>query len=199
MPKKRKSLEHADKSYDHETHLLLRARDGDKKAFEEFHDALEKVVRDFTISRADSLGPQDRDDIVQEVFTRLSEQLHNFRGDSLARTYVLSITKNVVRQKLSEQSKFCKLHVQNTDILSNYPDPQTLPHCCKSDPTELLNAVEQAKAQLTDKRRQAFALVCQEGLAVPDAAKLAGCSYKTFRRRLDLARRKIQEALEGLE
>jgi len=184
---------------DKHTRLLIGAKNGDSEAFDDLQRSLEKVVRDFTISLDGSLDSADRDDVVQEVFLKLFEQLHNYREESSAKTYVLSIAKNVVRQKLSKRNRIRKIHIQDVEDIENHPNLKTLEPDFELKFLEFCEAIERAKAQLTDKQRQAVELVFQDGLSVSDATELIGCSYKTFRRRLDLARQKMRDDLKGFD
>jgi len=182
---------------DKHTKLLIGAKNGDSEAFDDLQRSLEKVVRDFTISLDGSLDSADRDDVVQEVFLKLFEQLHNYREESSAKTYVLSIAKNVVRQKLSKRNRIRKIHIQDVEDIENHPNLKTLEPDFELKFLEFCEAIERAKAQLTDKQRQAVELVFQDGLSVPEAVKMTGYPYKLFWRHLDVGRAKLRKALEN--
>jgi RNA polymerase sigma factor (sigma-70 family) len=58
------------------------------------------------------------------------------------------------------------------------------------------DALIRALADLSEREREAVLIVAWDGLAGPDAAKVAGCSVNAFHVRLSRARRRLQNSLD---
>src|ERR1051325_1909758 len=72
------------------TRLFLAARDGDRGAL--LH-AVHSSQADVWRLASHLVGRDDADDVTQDVFVRAWKALPAFRGDSSARTWLLSITR----------------------------------------------------------------------------------------------------------
>jgi len=72
------------------TRLFLAARDGDRTAL--LH-AIRTSQADVWRLAYHLVGPDDADDVTQDTFVRAWKALPAFRGDSSARTWLLSITR----------------------------------------------------------------------------------------------------------
>jgi len=177
------------------TRLLLKAGRGDMKAFEQLYAALWPVVTDYIASLDGSMGLHQREDLVQEALFRTWSNLARFRGEASAKTFVFAIAKHVLRQELSRRGKLPTFHVADVDGLAGTYVFDRPTDREDTDRVELRRSIEQALAKLPLLQREAFQLICGRGISVVEAAKLVGCSYKVFRRRLDVARKKLQASL----
>src|SRR5215831_1718933 len=72
------------------TRLFLAARDGDRTAL--LH-AVQGSQADVWRLARHLVGPDDADDVTQDTFVRAWRALPSFRGDSSARTWLLSIAR----------------------------------------------------------------------------------------------------------
>ena len=70
-------------------------------------------------------------------------------------------------------------------------------HGLQSDTdARLRETIDQAKDGLTALQRQAFELVCRQGLSVAEAAAKAGCPKNVLSKRLHDARKQLLQKLE---
>jgi RNA polymerase sigma-70 factor, ECF subfamily len=72
------------------TRLFLAARDGDRTAL---LDAVRSSQTDVWRLAYHLVGPDDADDVTQDAFVRAWKVVPAFRGNSSARTWLLSITR----------------------------------------------------------------------------------------------------------
>src|SRR6266851_10115075 len=77
--------------------LLLRARDGDLAAFEEFVRLFERRVRALLSRLLDDL--RDVDEAAQDVFVQAWRNLDRFRGDAAPFTWLYRIAVNEALQR----------------------------------------------------------------------------------------------------
>lgn len=157
------------------TLTALAARDGDQAA-------LGRFVRD---SQADvwrlAAHLVDRgaaDDLTQEVYERALAGLHAFRGDSSARTWLLSIARrtciDTIRRRTRMRTRDDRLRALAVDRSR---------HLAGHD-VELQELV----AMLEPDRRAAFALTQLLGYSYAEAAEVCGCPVGTIRSRVARAR-----------
>jgi len=84
--------------------LLARLRDGDDPAaWREFYDKYGELLAGF--ARRWNLQPADRDDVVQEVLSRLTQAMPQFEydpGRGTFRGYLKTIAGNIIRDRLRQ-------------------------------------------------------------------------------------------------
>lgn len=134
-------------------------------------------------------------DIAQDVFLRAFTKMESFRGESSARTWLLSITANrckdhlrswSMRHEVAEDNGFQReVALANTE---RDVEEQLLRD-------ELWNAVH----QLPVKYREAVILYYLQELTSAEVALVVGTTEQTVRTRLHRARLMLQERLERKE
>ena len=163
---------------DEMTGLAMGAREGDR-------DALERFVR---ASQADvwrlcaHLGGRDRaDDLCQETFIRAIGALRSFRGESSARTWLLSIARRVcaddIRHSQRKRALFTRLSVEHR------PEERA--------PVDQRVVLDDLVRSLEPDRRDAFVLTQMIGLSYEETAVVCGCPVGTVRSRVSRARSEL--------
>lgn len=187
-------MDNAPRHIDPHTALLLRARRGDARAFEQLYAALRPSVEGFVTSMDGELPAHEREDLVQEVFVRAWLSLANYRGQARGSTFIFGIARNVMlerlRARIRERAKLAAWH-RGMGQSSRYTDHAS----AEDDDLEVAQAIRNGIARLSRKQRQAMELVFDAGLSVLQASAVAGCSLKAFRQRLDRARQALRSAL----
>ena len=84
------------------TRLALQARAGDTRALGRFVEAGYQEVWRFCASL---ISGKEADDLCQETFARAVKALPNFRGDSSARTWLLSIARHTCADEVRARSR----------------------------------------------------------------------------------------------
>lgn len=154
-----------------------RAAAGDVDAFERLYRRHAAHVR---ATAAWLLGDSDVDDAVQEVFIRLWNKIHLFRGSSSFGTWFGRLTVNVVlRQRANSR--------RDTDRLSSNEDATDL---IAARPRELEAAmdIESAVAALPARARDVFVLHDVQGLEHEEIGEMLGIAASTSRSQLARAR-----------
>jgi RNA polymerase sigma-70 factor (ECF subfamily) len=177
-------MSNADTTRDDDRRLMFRLAQGDVDAFKQLYETFFPCVAAF-LARS---GSPNLDDLTQEVFVRLWERRRRFQGRSSAKTYLIGIAQNVLRES-QRQSIRWPMSCDN-GLLDHVPSAADQP-----DP-ELPEIIDQAKASLSPNQLQAIELVYHCRIKPADAAALAGCSYKAMCRRLEAARARLRQILE---
>lgn len=168
---------------DEVTQDLVRAADGDSAAFDRFVRSTEQDVRRF-LSWWGRLG-NDLDDVVQETYLRAFRGISTYRGDSVARSWVLSIARRAGADHVARQRRIDRAVAAVADRSSMVQSAD--------DSSHLADMVR----ELPDPHREAFVLVRVMGYSYDDAARIIGCPRGTVQSRVARARLRLVEALRS--
>jgi RNA polymerase sigma-70 factor (ECF subfamily) len=161
------------------TELLLAAQDGDRLALSAW---IRRSQGEVWRLCAQLVSREQADDVTQEVFLRAYRALPAFRGDSSARTWLLSIARRTCADAVRELRRRRKL-------ATRFERPSYEP-----DPARAVT-VEALLAGLDPERRLAFVLTQVLGLSYAAAAEICECPVGTIRSRVARARADLVEAL----
>ncbi|MCD9143199.1 sigma-70 family RNA polymerase sigma factor [Streptomyces albireticuli] len=174
------------------TAWALAARGGDADAVEHFIRATQHDVRRY-VARL-SNDPQGADDLVQETYLRALRSLPRFEGRSSARTWLLTIARRTVVDRLRFNA--ARPRLSDTDDWQSAAE--------RTQSAELPGfdegvALSQLLDRLPYERREAFVLTQLLGLPYAEAAVVAGCPVGTVRSRVARAREALIVQLETAE
>ena len=161
------------------TELLLAAQDGDQLALSAW---IRRSQAEVWRLCAQLVSRDQADDVTQEVFLRAYRALPAFRGDSSARTWLLSIARRTCADAVRDLRRRRKL-------AARFERPADEP-----DPARAVT-VEALLAGLDPERRLAFVLTQVLGLSYADAAEICACPVGTIRSRVARARADLVERL----
>ncbi|MDM8551665.1 sigma-70 family RNA polymerase sigma factor [Desulfobacterales bacterium HSG2] len=184
-------------SYD-EARLISLLKQGDEEAFrilvQQYQSRLFGIAYGIILEREESL------DIVQDVFLKVWQKIHTFRGDSSISTWLRRITVN---QCLNWQRRWKRRfrwhhHPLERDDAGDYPEMGTddyLPETLYRK-KELEEIIQQKLGELPEDARAVFVLRETEGLSYDEIAKLLKIKRGTVSSRLFYARKKLKELLK---
>jgi RNA polymerase sigma-70 factor, ECF subfamily len=155
--------------------LAFAARTGRSAAFDALVVGSYDHVRRFCAALVDR---QSADDLTQETYYRCIRALPRFRGDSSARTWLLSIARHVCADELRSRSRFRRADLDDIESTDAPVTPDIADEIAISD---LL-------AKLDANRREAFFLTQIVRLSYGEAASICGCPVGTIRSRVARAR-----------
>jgi RNA polymerase sigma-70 factor (ECF subfamily) len=171
------------------TRLFLAARDGDRTAL--LH-AIRASQADVWRLSAHLVGRDDADDVTQDAFVRAWKALPAFRGDSSARTWLLSITRRACADQVRRR-------VRRRRLASRLEHRAALPGAATAvDPTDA-HAVSALVDELPDDQRAAFVLTQVIGCSYEEAAAVCGVPIGTIRSRVARARGHLVDAVRRSE
>lgn len=126
------------------------------------------------------------DDVVQDVFVVVHRQLSGFGGRSALRTWLASVTRNVVRSYLRRHGNQSPHEPLGATELYASDDLGPAAVLEKKSAGELLDLILD---KMTDLQREAFILCEIEGLSADETAEALYVSENTLRTRLHDARK----------
>jgi RNA polymerase sigma-70 factor (ECF subfamily) len=139
-----------------------------------------------TLTDADSA-----DDLAQEAVLRAARSLHNYRGDSTARAWLLAIARHTCIDEIRARTRRRRRDHHSLERSVNQPR-----HDCDASETSV---VADLLHRLEPDRRTAFTLTQILGLTYHEAAQVSDCPPGTIRSRVARARADLLAMLEAAE
>ena len=173
--------------------LVIRARAGDRAAFEELvrrhADGLYRAVRQF------GLPCDAAEEVTQEAFLRAWRGIGSFRGDARFFTWLYRIGLNEAnRRRRREAARRFVRSLDDADAVEP-SDVREEPYARVAH-TELRQALAAAVLALPHKYRAPLILRDVEGLSTADAAAILGVGEAALKSRLHRARAAVRSALQ---
>ncbi|HEV7760416.1 MAG TPA: sigma-70 family RNA polymerase sigma factor [Acidimicrobiales bacterium] len=162
------------------TRQALAARDGDRVAFAGF---VRQTQGDVWRLCAHLVDPGSADDLTQETYLRAVTAIGRFRGDSTAKTWLLTIARRVCADSIRRRTR------RRRALLRRGPEAEAV-----AEPAGAIE-LQAVMAGLTPDRRTAFTLTQVLGLSYEEAAAVVGCPVGTIRSRVARARADLVAAL----
>ncbi|WP_411122856.1 sigma-70 family RNA polymerase sigma factor [Streptomyces sp. x-19] len=174
------------------TGWALAARDGDERAVEQFVRATQLDVRRYVTHL--SGDAQAADDLVQDTYVRALRGLPRFEGRSSARTWLLTIARRVVADRIRTHAVRPRLSATDDwQSAAERVQPRGVPGFDEGI------ALAELLAALSAQRREAFVLTQLLGLPYAAAAGVMGCPVGTVRSRVARARETLIALLAEAE
>lgn len=181
--------------------LVLRAQNGDQRAFE-----LLVVKYERRIARLLSRMIRDQseiEDVSQEAFIKAYRALPSFRGESAFYTWLYRIAINTAKNHLSTLGRRPMLSAEYEDEDGDSVDAASLVPDFHTPETELSNkqivsTVNEAVDALPDELREAITLREMDGMSYDEIAAAMDCPIGTVRSRIFRAREAIANRLRPL-
>ena len=160
--------------------LVSAARGGDERAFETLlrrHES--RVLR---VLRLLGVTPEDRDDVVQEVFVRVFRHLDRFQTGRPFGAWVYRIAVNAAHdQRLRRQRIAARETGLDTDTVAEPIAPGADAEAAVAG-QQRWQQLEQSLSSLTERERAVFVLCELEGLETREVARSLGITRITVRR-----------------
>ena len=177
----------------HDAELVIRARGGDRSAFEELvrrhADRLHAVV----VRLVDD--DHDAQEVTQEAFLRAWRAMPKFKGDAQFFTWLYRIGVNEANRRLALGARGPgqdSLHEIAHEPHDRRPGPART-----TEQRDLARALEQAVRALHPDHRTALVLRDIEGLSTTQAAEIMDLGEAAFKSRLHRARMTVRDAVSG--
>lgn len=164
--------------------LVRRAVSGDPAAFEEIYNRCSPRVHAVMVRM---VGPQEADDLTQQVFLQLLSKLEKFAGESQLETWLYRLAINEALQFLRREKR------RRTVTLSSDPEGASDNPIEKR---ELLARLRIAIDQLDPQLRAILTLKEDAGLSYREIANAVGIPEGTVGSRLNRARAELRRFLQ---
>ncbi len=180
-----------------EPELFLRARAGDRAAFDRLQARMEAPVRRFIfrlIGRSDA-----EDDIVRNVLLALYQNLERIEPAEHLRPFLFRVARNLCCNELRRQGRFQTVSLDagcddaespSAFLEDRRPAPEDVVHW-----SLLYGEVQKAMERLPELHRQALILYCEEDLSYAQIAEAMATDIGTIKSRIHYARTKLVKLL----
>jgi RNA polymerase sigma-70 factor (ECF subfamily) len=150
--------------------------------WEQFNKPLKKFIR----KRVNN--DQDTDDIFQEVFIRIHNNIGSLKDDSKINAWIYNIARNVIIDYYRKHEKSIKLVEIYEDLIIEKDDELSLN-------SEIANCLKPMIDTLPEKYKQAIILTEFENLTQKELSKSMGLSLSGAKSRVQRARKKLKEII----
>ena len=154
------------------------------------------------------VGPDEAEDICQNVFLKVHAGLKDFRGEASLSTWIYRITTNAALDRLRNRSFGQTVHVASnaeapddalhesavTDLAGNTHEPSAESSFIRSEMNECIKTYVDA---LPESYRAVLALSDLEGFKNGEIAEILGLSVDAVKIRLHRARRELKKRFEA--
>ncbi|MFT3699851.1 MAG: sigma-70 family RNA polymerase sigma factor [Kofleriaceae bacterium] len=164
--------------------LIAACRRGEARAMEMLYHQFKRRV--FGMAHR-IVGPNDAEEVAQEVFVRVFRGLAAFRGDSALSTWIYRLTVNA---SLSHLAKRGRRQEVGDETLADVPAAPEI----SRDPA-LASRIEACLTELPPGYRAILVLHDVEGLSHEECAAILECRVGTCKSQLHKARAKMRELL----
>jgi RNA polymerase sigma-70 factor (ECF subfamily) len=180
---------------------LQRAKEGDRKAFEDIFNLYHRRIYNAVYGM---LGDHDdAQDVTQDVFMRLHDALPTLRADEAFSTYLYRIALNLCRDRARRKKRvrFQSIDTPRTDNEGetepmDFPDQAKLPEE-KITNDELQARVRQAVQTLSEDHKAVIMMHHFQGMEVNDIARILDVPTGTVKSRLARGRDQLHRKLRG--
>ncbi len=178
------------------THLIERAKTGDRGAFDELTSVLRERLLALVRSRLGKAlrGKLEAEDVVQDALLKAFESIHAFRGtdaDSLW-GWLASISEHLIWNASRKRS------LQVTSLALDQPDPGVSPSRSLRR-EDRLTRLERAVSELKPDQREVIVLAKIEGLKTKEIAERLGRPEDSVRQLLSRGLRALREKFGDTE
>ena len=172
----------------HETELIARIAEGDRKAFEELYYIYHRRLARFLtrLTRRYDIA----EEVVNDTFWVVWRKAKSFRGDSQASTWILGIAYRKARNAFRSSARLAEKNLQAEFLPPTDEEP--------SGTEELRDWLTRALAELPVEQRLAVELCYELGHSCQEIATIMDCPVNTVKTRLFHARAKLQRLLPQL-
>ena len=173
---------------------------GEPQAFARFVDQYSTPVYRLALKMLGN--PQDAEDVLQNTFLKVFENIRNFEGRASLSTWVYRIASNEALMLLRKRKHHPAVDTdfeQMDDSSESFHPHLFVDWCCLPEDT-LLNAemrvyLDKAIQKLPEKLRIVFVLRDIEGLSIKETSQVLDISESAVKTRLLRARMKLRETL----
>jgi RNA polymerase sigma-70 factor (ECF subfamily) len=181
--------------------LVARAKAGSLDAFETLTNRYEQRV--YFLALRMLRHEQDAEDVTQQTFLSVIQNLEGFRGESSFSTWLLRIAAHaslkIIRKRKGLDAVSLEESTQDNED-GHIPHPEYIADWTQSPDTlvhrkEVQHLLDEALGELDDKHRMVFLLRDVEGLSVRETAQALDLTEANVKVRLLRARLQLREIL----
>jgi len=170
--------------------IIQKVKNGDLKAFRKLVREYKRTV--YTVAYDILKIHEDAEDVSQEVFLKVYQSIHSFRGDSKFNSWIYRIAVNVSLNHRKKMTKRIQERIddKNEDMFENKENVLS-----GVERSEISEKIEGALNTLTEKQRTTFILRHYHHLPLQEIANIMDCSVGTVKAQLFRTLKRLQVLL----
>lgn len=177
---------------DKDSYLIERCLQGDRSAFTMIVERYKRQIYSITYSM--TRNHADADDLSQDTFIKVYENLRRFNLGTNFRSWLCRIAVNLCIDHLRHKKRFPE---DSLDDQLELPSDRNLNPHNNVESSELMESIMAAVDSLPKDQRTVVILREMQGLGLKEIAEIMRCSESTTRWRLHYARKKLREKLQS--
>ena len=183
-----------------ERRLIDHCKAHDLDAFDELVRIYQRRIYNFALRL--SGATDDAEDIAQETFIRVYNNIQNFRGDANFSTWVFRIAHNVfldMRKKARAHPQASleeEIELEESEVRRQVEDPHPLPGQV-AETHELNSVLQEAINSLPDYQKEMMVLYHAQNKSYEEIAAIMNLPIGTVKSRLNRARIALKSKLES--
>jgi RNA polymerase sigma factor (sigma-70 family) len=162
---------------------LAGKRNAQRQLYERYVDAMYHTVKRMVVNTADT------EDIVQETFVSVFQNLTSYKGDATLGAWIKRIAINNALNHIRKNGRIRFMQIEEQPDLAVAPQPWPAQG-------QDMRAVHQAIQQLPEGCRVVFNLYLLEGYQHQEIAQILGISASTSKSQYQRARKLLQQQLK---
>ena len=168
---------------------MMRAKDGDLKAFEELVKRHQKPLMNFFVRLGVTM---DVEDLAQETFVRLYRYRARYKASAKFTTYLYLLARQVRIDFLRKTNRRAALHEKAAKEAPRQAEPAPAARGARIDAATAL-------ARLTDGMREVVVLSVLQGLPHGEISQILDIPVGTVKSRLSIALHRLRDFMQGDE
>ena len=173
-----------------EENLIIKLKQGDKKAFEQLYKKYREPLYAFALS--DLKGKALAQDAVQEIFTKLWIQRELLNENLSIKSFLFTCLKhhvlNVIRSRKNEILKNIRIHHRSSSLSNETENMVIL--------SDYKHWVKRGIDKLSDKRKEVVLMSMEKGLSQEEIADILGISKETVKTHLTRSNKFLRDYLK---
>ena len=170
--------------------LINKAQNGDEGAFNflmtKYYQRVYASLYSFTKSKEDS------EDIAQQTFVKVWQQINSFRGESALFTWIYRIAINLAKNYVASSAyKKQKINISSDSVEIDFPSYENPENSLMH--LESLNGIKSYVDQLPESLRTAFTLREVDGKSYEEIANITNTPIGTVRSRIHKGREMLDQ------
>jgi RNA polymerase sigma-70 factor (ECF subfamily) len=174
-----------------DSQLVRRIHSGDEAAFDELMRRYKRPVVNFVFRMLGNA--EDADDIAQEVFVRVYQNLDTYQPDTKFSTWLFALARNAAIDRLRWRAR------HPAESMESVPEIPTSSGTAEEvSAREIGGQIAAAVNKLPEDQRTALVLSEYQGMSCAEVAGVMRCSEKSVESRLYRAKQTLRRALRHL-
>ena len=170
-----------------ERELIVQLKQGDEKSFVALYNAYSEVLYSFLVKL--NIAHENIRDVIQQTFIKLWEKRDTLKEDLSLQSYLITIAKNTIYNEVRKQiiSRKYEASVERPEIADD-----------KIRSNEINQVLQQILQQLSNKRREVFAMSRIEGYSNQEIADTLKISKSTVENHINESTKQVKEILKKM-